>query len=402
MSRTSLALSNLRAFVILIVLGFHSVLAYLDSLPAEPRAFEVPPYAWQASPIVDSKRWFGFDLFCAWHDVYLMSLMFFLSGLFVWPSLARKGSWPFLRDRLLRLGLPLVLAVALLMPVALYPVYRVSAVDPSLAEYWRQWMALPFWPCGPQWFLWQLFALNIVAAALYRVAPGAGDRLGQWAALVRDRPVRFFLALVALSAIAYLPLALSYSPWSWFQYGPFAFQSSRPLHYGVYFFAGIAVGARSLDGGLLAAHGVLARHWPVWLAVAAVTFLLWIGPTALIMEYTHGSPLGLDAAADLGFVLACAGGGMLVLALVLRFATTRKRILDSLSENAYGMYLVHYVFVVWLQYMLLSVALPAIAKAAIVFCGTLALSWAATAAIRSVPLGSRLIGTDRRALAKAS
>src|SRR5262249_19698468 len=122
MSRTSLALSNLRAFVILIVLGFHSVLAYLDSLPAEPRAFEVPPYAWQASPIVDSKRWFGFDLFCAWHDVYLMSLMFFLSGLFVWPSLARKGSWPFLRDRLLRLGLPLVLAVALLMPVALYPV----------------------------------------------------------------------------------------------------------------------------------------------------------------------------------------------------------------------------------------------------------------------------------------
>src|SRR5215813_13942202 len=171
MSRTSLALSNLRAFVILIVLGFHSVLAYLDSLPAEPRAFEVPPYAWQASPIVDSKRWFGFDLFCAWHDVYLMSLMFFLSGLFVWPSLARKGSWPFLRDRLLRLGLPLVLAVALLMPVALYPVYRVSAVDPSMAEYWRQWMALPFWPCGPQWFLWQLFALNIVAAALYRIAP---------------------------------------------------------------------------------------------------------------------------------------------------------------------------------------------------------------------------------------
>src|SRR5262245_18717106 len=95
MARTSLALSNLRAIVILIVLAFHSVLAYPDSLPAKARQFDTSPYEWQATPIVDSQRWLGFDLFCAWHDVYLMSLMFFLSGLFVWTSLMRKGSGPF-------------------------------------------------------------------------------------------------------------------------------------------------------------------------------------------------------------------------------------------------------------------------------------------------------------------
>jgi hypothetical protein len=33
----------------------------------------------------------GVDLFLHFNDNYLMSLMFFLSGLFVWPSLARKG-----------------------------------------------------------------------------------------------------------------------------------------------------------------------------------------------------------------------------------------------------------------------------------------------------------------------
>ena len=47
------------------------------------------------------------------------------------------------------------------------------------------------------------------------------------------------------------------------------------------------------------------------------------------------------------------------------------RALDSLSANAYGMYLVHYVFVVWLQFALLDVALFAVGKAAIVFVGTL-------------------------------
>jgi glucans biosynthesis protein C len=401
MSRTSLALSNLRGAVIVIVLGFHSVLAYLDSLPATARKFNAPPYEWVASPIIDSQRWLGFDLFCAWHDVYLMSLMYFLSGLFVWKSLTRKGSRMFLSDRLLRLGLPLIPAVFILMPIALYPVYLATASDPSISEYWQQFMALPFWPCGPQWFLWELLALSILAAAIYRFAPQTGDRLARWAGRMSTRPERFYVALAAASAVAYIPLALIYSPWSWFQLGPIAFQWCRPLHYLVYFFAGIAVGAYGLDRGLLATDGALARRWAIWVVVAAVTFLTWITPTALVMG-TEQPHLALLLGSAIGYVLACAGGGMVVLALALRFSTRPRRVLDSLSQNAYGMYLVHYLFVVWLQYAMLGVQAPAIVKAAIVFAGTLLLSWGTTAALRSIPLGSRRIGNDGGALAKAS
>src|ERR1700683_5269882 len=96
MSRSSLALDNLRAVVILIVLAFHSVLAYVQWIPSRASGFDQPPYGWRAFPILDSHRWFGFDLFCAWQDVYLMSFMFFLSALFTWPSLARKGGRTFL------------------------------------------------------------------------------------------------------------------------------------------------------------------------------------------------------------------------------------------------------------------------------------------------------------------
>jgi len=400
-SSVSLALSNLRAIIILIVLAFHSTLAYLDWLPAKARPFDAPPYEWVASPIIDSRRWLGFDLFCAWHDVYLMSLMYFLSGLFVWTSLARKGSWPFLSDRLLRLGLPLIPAVFVLMPIALYPAYLATASKPSLAEYWQQFMALPFWPCGPQWFLWELLVLNILAAAIHRIAPGSGERLGRWAAPLGAKPARFYLVLTTASAATYIPLALIYSPWTWYQIGPVGFQLCRPLHYLVYFVAGIAVGSCGLDRGLLATDSALARRWSLWACVAFATFLLWIGPTAVVMG-TDKPHFVLLFASALGFVVACAGGGIGVLALALRFATQRRRILDSLSENAYGMYLVHYVFVVWLQYALLDVAMPAILKAASVFAGTLLMSWAATAALRSVPLGARLIGNDGRALAKAS
>ena len=137
------------------------------------------------------------------------------------------------------------------------------------------------------------------------------------------------------------------------------------------------------------------------ITVATVTFLAWIAPTALAMG-TEQPHVALLLGSAVGYVLACAGGGMVVLALALRFSTRRRRVLDSLSENAYGMYLVHYVFVVWLQYAMLGAAIPAIIKAAIVFAGTLLLSWGTIAALRSIPLGSRRIDNDGGALAKAS
>ena len=38
-------------------------------------------------------------LLLRFQDIYLISLLFFLSGLFVWPSLARSGSRIFVRER---------------------------------------------------------------------------------------------------------------------------------------------------------------------------------------------------------------------------------------------------------------------------------------------------------------
>lgn len=384
MSRSSIALSNLRAVVIVIVLAFHSVLAYLASLPAAAYRFDEAPYRWQAIPIVDSQRWFGFDLFCAWQDVSLMSLMFFLSGLFVPSSLGRKGSIVFLSDRFFRIGLPLVLVVVLLMPATYYPTYAVTAADPSVADYWRHLTALPFWPCGPQWFLWQLLALNVLAAGLHRFYPSWSEGLARAAASARAHPIRFFAVLVALSALAYVPLALVYSPWAWTSYGPFSFQSCRALHYLIYFFAGCAVGARGLDRGLLSIDGALARRWAMWFAVSLCGFVLWALPTSLMVDGRE-APLLVQTAAALGFVVACAAGCFVLLALCLRFAAERTRILDSLSVNAYSMYLLHYIFIVWLQFALLPADLFAAGKAALVFSGALAFSWAAAVTLGNIP-----------------
>ena len=392
MSKTSLALHNLRGFVILNVLVFHSFIAYIVSQPASPLPFDSPPYGWTANPIVDSHRWLGFDLICAFEFLCLMQLMFLLSGLFVWPSLRRKGAKTFLQDRLLRVGVPFVLGVSVLMPLAYYPVYRVTAVDPGWSAFWSHWTALPFWPGGPMWFLWFLLALNIAAAGMYRLAPRSGEFLARLSAKSAADPGRFFIGLVAVLALAYVPVAAVFTPWQWVEFGPFGFQPGPAVQYILFFFAGVGVGAYGLERGLLASDAMLARRWGFWLAGIPASFVLWIVPTGLIVK-GHGAALpGLQILADLGAVLFAASACFGLSAVFLRFAAVRLPILDGVSENAYGIYLFHYVFVLWTQYLLLDVSLPAIAKGGIVLAVSLVLSWAASAALRRVPVAGRVIG----------
>jgi surface polysaccharide O-acyltransferase-like enzyme len=392
-AQTSVALDNLRGIVILIVLAFHSLLAYVSWVDAPTADFDSPPYAWRAFPIVDSHRFFGFDLFCAWQDVYLMSLMFFLSGLFVWPSLQRKKTRQFLRDRLLRLGLPYAVGIALIVPVAEYPAYAVTAAEPSLDGYWHALLALPFWPNGPLWFLWQLLAINIVAALVHALAPNALPALGRRCATATARPLSCLAALLALSALAYVPLAVAFTPWQWSNAWILAVQLCRPLQYAVYFFAGVGIGVAGIDRGVLAVDGPLPPRWGLGLAAALASLAMWMGLTGLTLG--GGASVGMVVAAALAYVPACAAGCFFLIAVSLRFAAGYSRILGGLAANAYGLYLLHYVFVVWAQYALLGAPLPAVVKAPIVFGVTVVLTWIVVNALHKVPLGARVIGSAR-------
>ena len=69
---------------------------------------------------------------------------------------------------------------------------------------------------------------------------------------------------------------------------------------------------------------------------------------------------------------------------ILRLANRRIALLESLNDSAYGIYLIHYLFIVWLQYALLPADLPAFAKGLLVFAGVLALSWGSVV-LRRVP-----------------
>ena len=251
----NLALGYLRGFLVVLVLAHHSVLAYIDSPPPQATSLLAQPPYWRAFMVIDHQHWVGFSIFTGFNDTFFMSLMFFVSGLFVWSSLKRKGNSNFVRERLRRLGVPFLFAAAIIAPLAYYPSYLLTTGPHTVPGYIHDWLSFGDWPTGPAWFIWLLLAFDLAGAALFAITPNFGEMLGRLASKAREHPVRFFLLLVAASAAAYIPMALIFGPADWTSIGPFQFQTARLFHYAVYFLTGIGVGAYGIERGLLAPDG---------------------------------------------------------------------------------------------------------------------------------------------------
>ena len=385
------SLDYLRAFIVLLVLLHHSVLAYADFWPAQPKTFTI-----LSAPIVDLQRWAGFDVIAMFNDTFFMALMFLLSGLFVWPSLERKGSARFLRDRALRLGVPFAVAAGVLAPFAYYPSYAVIGVHPGFLAYAHAWLSLGYWPAGPAWFIWLLLVFDGVAAGLYalRLRWLESTRVRRLLG-VRDRAPAFVAILIVVSALVYVPMELAFGADSWPILGPFTCQVRRLFLYASYFAAGIQLGAAGTQSGILARNAGLARRWPIWLSagLAAFALRLVVIVTLVLPVASNHQPLPLTPRllSDVTLVLCCGTISVAFIALFRRFAVAHRALFDSLSASSYGMYLVHYPVVVWLQFALLTVALSPIAKGAIVFVGAVVLSWGAVVTLRRVPVIARAL-----------
>lgn len=380
----------LRAFLTLLVVAHHAVLTYHPYAPP-PKAFTAEPILWTAFPVVDPQKFAGFGLLTLVNDMFFMSLMFLVSGLFVAESLKAKGAGGFLKGRALRLGVPFVIGVGLLAPLAYYPAWLQSGGAPSLAAYAEAWTSLPFWPSGPAWFLWVLLVFGVVAAALDGLFPKLILALGRWTQGAAKRPGRAFLLLTAASAVAYVPLNMVLPFGHWTTEGPFVVQTGRIGHYLVYFLAGLAFGAAGVGQGLTDPQGGLARRWWAWQIAPAPAVIAAVA--VFIIAFSPNPPPKplLDVVGGLAFVLACATLSFAVMAVFLRFVRKTGPVGGSLQANAYGMYLTHYVFTAWLGWLLLPEAWGGLAKGLIVIGGAVVLSWLTTMALRRLPLLGRIL-----------
>jgi len=369
----ALWIDYLRSSITVLVVAHHSSLAYTTFA-----SFNKQAYILSTHPIVDKERWIGLDIFENFNDVFFMSLMFFISGMFVLPSLARKGFTAFIRDRFYRLFLPFAVGVTLLMLVAYYPAYYVAHSSHDIKAYIIDYFTTEAWPVGPPWFIWVLFLYNVIVALLYP--------------LLKNRTIgnlpagTLIISLALITWILYVPMAMWLGPYTWTGIGPFDFQKSRILLYFGYFVLGALIGDTFSN--------TFIKQWPLWIAGCLLMYtLLTVIPTPLRQMVEQGKIPSLAGWLIYYtiYVLSCTFSCVAFVSIFKALIRSPKGWWTSLSANAYSIYLLHYIFVVWCQYALLSISAPAFVKFIITFMVALTGSWILSHLIRKHPLIKRYL-----------
>jgi peptidoglycan/LPS O-acetylase OafA/YrhL len=365
------AFDYLRAFVIFLVVLHHVAMAYCTG----GHAARGGDYVQATAPVVDAAQWDGFNLMVMANDGFFMPLMFLLAGLFVRPSLARKGLGRYLADRALRLGLPLLVGIVTVVPLSYYASYLQSGGTADFAAFWAHMVTDGPWPSGPLWFVGALLVFDAATAlVLSRESTLQGVRR---LLFVLDRwpPAVWFAAFLALAALAFLPVLAVLGPSLWLTAGPLGIQASRIGLYAFFFVAGMIVGADRLAS-------CFGNSWQRWLLLAVLAAALYVAP------YGAALPVVADGA---GMLLFCVSMGIGLLAAAVHFGRRRSAVGDSLGANAYGIYLLHYPIVLWIQYELLPVPLGPVGKGLLVLVSGFGLSWLAASLLRRVPGVARVV-----------
>jgi glucan biosynthesis protein C len=377
-------LDNARSFLIMLVVAHHVALVYGASLEG---------YYYVEPPFTDLLAYLALLVFVLVNQSWFMGAFFLLAGYFTPGSYDRKGAGSFLKDRLLRLGIPLAVFFFLLSPVSFLGYYLMPAELTGIQGplTWRGfWDAYPaFVGLGPLWFVAMLLIFSAGYACWRALAGRRGESVPGEPAPVPLWGIGLFVAgLAAVSWLFRIIVPIGKSVW---QFPTLAY---LPQYLG-FFILGTAAYRRDWIRTLPAALGALGL-----LAAAAAGVLLF--PLAV-----SGRMFSLEISPALGNAF---GGGHwrsavyalwdsidavgICLGLLVLFRALFRgpgRLGAFLARHGYAVYILHIPIVVFVAYALRGLALPALPKFAVAFLIVLPVCWLAAYLVRKLPLAERVV-----------
>jgi glucan biosynthesis protein C len=347
-------LDNLRAIVIVLVIVLHASITYMA-------------YAPEWWYVLDPDRSLSFTAVVLLVDVPLMPALFFAAGFFALPSLERRGSRGFVREKLVRLGLPWAFGVVVLAPLVTYMIFVSRGIPTDYLAFWTGDFWGPMFQQAVYWFLGVLLASFLVLTWVYEASP----RLQASRPRTEVPRTRLFVAFVALTAAGSAIFAPifgldDWQPFSWL----FVVQPARIAFYAGYFALGVYAERR----GWFGPSGFRPEIGPwFWACVLA-------GLGYLVFRL-EGTPTTLPARtlASILFSAFCLSTLMAGLAVFQRYLDRAGRAWRLLAENSFGVYYVHPLILYPLAWLLVGVPIPSIAKASALVVITLVASLAISA-----------------------
>jgi fucose 4-O-acetylase-like acetyltransferase len=329
----------------------------------------------------------------SWHNgtiqAFSMGLFFLIAGYFTPGSYDHKGPRPFLKDRLLRLGIPMLCYDFVIGPLVAYPLIKLGAWQSagSYLDYLARYYSRFHIGTGPLWFAEALliFALGY---ALWRafvkttapVVPGDGKP-----------PTNLAIAAFAIALGTVSFLVRIWLPIGW-AFGPLNLQFPFFPQYICLFTAGIVAYRRNW---LARIPDSMGRLW-LYIAILFVVVLL----PALIVA---GGALSGDLMPFMGglhwqcFAYAIweqVAGVAIIIGLLVLF---RKRLnhqgklAQTASASAYTAYIIHGPIIILVALTIRNITLYPLLKFALAVVISVPLCFALANVIRKLPAAKRIL-----------
>jgi len=344
-------LDGIKVFLSFMVIAHHAGQSYGDT-----------GGAWL---LFDTQKVSGMRHFFFLNASYLMSFYFFISGYFTYTSLLRKSKIEFIKDRFMRLGLPLFIISAFIF-IPLH--YFLSQPDlPYLPFAWELYFDKPPLALGHLWFIASLLFYSLLFAfVFYLKAPSEVKVVYKnW----------FPLVYILITAVGSYIIRTIYVVDEWVTW----IIPIEPAHLPIYIIS-FYVGILAKKNEWLASIR-LQNTLPYMLLLVVFVVMqntMTIIDDALVFEVIYES-------------LICVGVSLSLLAFFKTFLNADRGIIQNISENNYGIYLFHLFFVLFFQYLFLSTHLPGIIKFLFVTFLAFTSSWMFSYAIRKLPSVGRII-----------
>ncbi len=365
-------IDNLRVFLTALVVCHHQAIAF-----GAPGGW----YYVVAAP-KDIPSLAIMTLFVAVNQAFFMGLFFFMSAYFTRMSLARKSMPGFVRDRLMRLAIPLMVYYFILNPSVVYLAQLFyGRIQPGYLRFMADNLP-PSVGWGPMWFVFSLIIFTFVYLIIRSIASGAGrprnlplpGNQKVFAFVILIAAITFCVRLVCPLDTALFGLTIGYFP----------------LYICMFAFGIWAHKYRWLD----ALDSAQADRW-FWAAIALILVL----PAIVFLGG------GFEGKGDLfrgGFAwqacayaawepVVCIGITMKLLVVFRKRFNSMNAYAKGLSKSAYTVYIVHPFFVVVATMLAKDLPLPPLALVLIVCPIVLIAVFACSDVIRQAPLLNKIL-----------
>lgn len=377
---------HLRAGLAILVVLHHVALVYGASIEG---------YYYVEPPFTDPQAFVTLLVFALVNQGWFMGAFFLFAGYFTPRSFDRKGAGAYLRDRLIRLGIPLLLFTFILSPIANLGWYLMPSAMTGITTS-PTWESYPnMIGIGPLWFVALLLIFSFGYAAWRLVTSNRDAAVEHTQSQPGYLGIGIFILGLAVASYLFrmvVPLGQSVSVGANF----ISFPTLAYLPQYLSFFAvGIIAARRDWfrtlsdsvgTAGLVAALAALLILFP--LAFSGEWFSLALGEA---LDNAMGNGHWQSAIYALWDSIFAVGLTLGLITLFRRYSNQQSKPGQFLSRQSYAVYIIHIPIIVFIAYGLRSVSLPSVAKFGLASAITIPVCFAVAFLLRRIPFVTKVL-----------